>query len=112
MQSRISTADLFAKAQVGLGATYHCGSDSYGYFICYVDPKTKTIGVYIPKHWFKNDWTDGSMEHEPFDSAHQPTEYFQAFRGHWYKLDGQSGLRICRHDLYIGGCYFYQDPSF
>ena len=111
MKSRISTADLFAKAKVGLGASHQCGSDSYGYFICYLDPKTKTIGVYTPKQWFKNDWTDGSMEHEPFDSTRQPEQYFQAFRGKWYKLDKITGLRIRQYQLFIGQCICYQDPS-
>ena len=112
MKSRISTADLFAKAKVGLGASHQCGSDCYGYFICYVDPKTKTIGLYMPKHWFKHDWTDGSMEHEPFDPTRQPVYFFQAFRGHWYSLDKLTGLRTSRYHLSIGHCSFYQDPSF
>jgi len=112
MKSRISTADLFAKAQVGLGASHSVGSDCYGFFICSVDSKTKTIGVYTPKHWFKHDWTDGSMEHEPFDPTRQPEQYFQAFRGHWYSLDNMTGLRTRQYRLSIGYCSFYQDPSF
>lgn len=111
MKTKKTTAELFAEAKVGLGATHHCGSDSYGFYICYVDPKTKTIGVYEPEHWFKRDWTDGSMEHEPFDPNHQPTDYLQAFRGHWYELDRVTGTRRGRYSLAIGYCSFYQDPS-
>ena len=112
MKTKISSADLFAKAKVGLGATYHSGSDSYGFYIASVDPKTKTIGIYEPRHWFKNDWTDGYMEHEPFDPTHQPTNYLQAFRGHWYEFDKSTGARLGRFELFIGVCQFYQDPSF
>lgn len=112
MRSKISTQDLFNKAQVGLGATHHCGSDSYGCYICYVDPKTKTIGTYTPKHWFEKSWTDGSMKHEPFDPAKQPTDFYQAFRGHWYVLDRVTGTRRGRYSLTIGYCSFYQDPAF
>ena len=112
MKTKISTADLFAQAKVGLGATHISGSDRYGFFIAFVDPETKTIGVYEPEHWFKNDWPDGSMEHEPFDQTHQPTDYLQAFRGHWYKLDRQTGLRRSKYNLSIGQCVCYQDPSF
>lgn len=110
-KKRITTDELFSKAAVGVGATHQSGSDAYGYWICFVDPKTKTIGLYTPKHWFKNNWTDGSMEHEPFDPKHGAEEFCQAWRGHWYKLDAL-GNRIGRISLGIGSCCFYQDPSF
>lgn len=111
MKSRISTATLFAKAKVGLGASKQVGSDCYGYYISFVDPKTKTIGLYTPKHWFKNDWTDGSMEVEPYRENTPPTLFLQAFRGRWYKLD-RLGNRECKYSVCIGHCAFYMDPSF
>ena len=110
-RKRISTEELFAKAAVGVGVTEHYGSDSYGRWICYVDPKTKTIGMYTPHSWFKNDWTDGSMEHDPFDPKHGAEAFYQAWRGHWYRLDAL-GRRTGRVSFSIGACSFYQNPSF
>ena len=110
-RKRISTEELFAKAAVGVGVTERYGSDSYGRWICYVDPKTKTIGLYSPKHWFKNDWTDGSMEHDPFDPKHGAEFFCQAWRGKWYKLDAL-GNRLGSMPISIGACCCYMDPSF
>lgn len=110
---RISTADLFSKAKVGEGATYSVGSDSYGYFITDVDPKTKSIGLYTPSHWFRRDWTDGDMEHAPFDPNAKPEFWLCAFRGKWYYYDPVAKRRLSnQHPIHIGHCCFYQDPSF
>lgn len=112
MRSKISTQDLFAKAKVGLGATHPCGSDSYAYYICYVDPTTKTIGLYSPRCWFKNDWTDGGMEVEPYRENTPPTLFLQAFRGRWYELDNKTGLRQYKFSIHIGNAIAYRDPTF
>lgn len=113
MKSRISTADLFAKAKVGLGASKQVGSDCYGYYISFVDPKTKTIGLYTPKHWFKRDWTEGHMEHDPFDPKAKPEFWLQAYRGKWYYYDMKTKTRLhTQHPICIGHCSFYQNPSY
>jgi len=112
MKSKISTDELFSKAAVGLGATKHCGSDSYGYYISFIDPARKTIGLYQPKHWFANSWTEGSMKHEDYKPDTPPTMYLQAWRGSWYLLDNATGARRDRYPICIGHCSFYQDPSF
>lgn len=112
MRSKMSTADLFALAKVGEGATYSIGSDSYGYFITEVDPKSKTIGLYTPKHWFKRDWTDGDMVHDDFDPDAKPEFWLQAYRGKWYYYDMKTKTRLhTQHPIHIGYCCFYQDPS-
>ena len=110
-RSKISTNDLFAKAELGIGATKHVGSDSYGYYVSFIDKDRKVIGLYTPKHWFKNDWTDGSMEHEPYKEGTPPEVFLQAWRGKWYVLD-HLGKRAGKSGIRLGGCCFYQDPSF
>lgn len=114
MKSKISTEALFAKAALGIGATEHCGSDSYGLWISYVDPKTKTIGVYAPRSWFKHDWTDGHMEVEAYKPGQKPERFFQAYRGKWREIfPGKTGpgWRVPAR-ITVGHCVEYRDPSF
>lgn len=111
MRSKIPTNELFAKAELGMGATKHVGSDSYGYYISYIDPVNKVIGLYEPRSWFEKSWTEGSMKHEPYVPDTPPTVYLQAWRGSWYLLDNATGARRGRYPICIGHCSFYQDPS-
>ena len=110
MRSKISTDELFAQAQLGMGATKHVGSDSYGYYISFIDPEHKTIGLYEPDHWFEHSWTDGSMKHAAYVPDTPPTLYLQAWRGKWYVLDSL-GNRTGSMSIHLGACCFYQDPS-
>ena len=105
MKKKITTAELFSKAKVGVGATVHCGSDAYGYYIATVDLKTKTIGLYSPKARFKHDWTEGNMETDAFDPNQKPTKFVQVFRGSWYELDEDRNRSPWRKmNLHIGYC--------
>lgn len=110
MRSKISTDELFAKAKVGVGATKHVGSDAYPYYVAFVDPSRKVIGLYQPKTWFKHDWTDGHMEVEEFKDGTAPGLFLQAFRGSWHVLD-TAGRRCGKFDIVLGYASSYQDPS-
>lgn len=111
MRSKMSSADLFAQAKLGIGATKCVGSDCYGYYVSFIDPTRKVIGLYEPRHWFKHDWTEGRMEHEPYKDGTAPEFYLQAFRGKWHWLDNL-GKRGGVSRIHLGACSFYEDPSF
>ena len=53
--------------EVGLGATYHIGSDSYPYYVSEV-LSNGIIGMYQPDSHFLKDWTDGFLLVDKFDA--------------------------------------------
>ena len=99
------------KIEVGLGATYHCGSDSYPYYVSEVLPKG-VIGMYRPNSNFEKDWTDGHKVVDKFDPNHETETYIRRFYGHWWTCT-KEGKRIQRwHDITFGHACAYTDPSF
>lgn len=99
------------KIYVGLGATYHIGSDSYPYYVSEVLPNG-VIGLYSPDSHFEKSWTDGSRIVDKFDPE-QPTKiYIKRSYGHWWECT-KDGKRIRRwHSICFGYASAYQDPSF
>lgn len=97
--------------EVGLGATYHCGSDSYPYYVSEVLPKG-VIGLYRPNSHFEKDWTDGHGVVDKFDQSHETETYIRRSYGHWWICD-KNGKRIGRwHNISFGSACAYTDPSF
>ena len=99
--------------EVGLGATYSVGSDSYPYYVSELLPKG-VIGLYKPASHFPEgkDWTYGSMDVDPFDSNHPTETYIRRCYGHWWTCN-KDGKKISRwHRISFGHAYSYQDPSF
>ena len=97
--------------EVGLGATYSIGSDSYPYYVSEVLPNG-VIGLYEPSSHFEHDWTEGSMVVDKFDSSHASEVYIRKSYGHWWECD-KDGKRKCRwHSIHFGHACSYRDPSF
>ena len=97
--------------QVGLGATYNCGSDAYPYYVSEVLPNG-VIGLYEPNSHFEKDWTDGHQVVDKFDPAKKSEFYIRRAYGHWWTCS-KIGIREKRwHDISFGHAYAYQDPSF
>ena len=99
------------KIQVGLGATYHCGSDAYPYYISEVLPNG-VIGLYKPDAHFEKDWTDGYQIVDPFDAAKQSEIYIRRSYGNWWVCE-KNGKRMHKwHSISFGHASSYRDPSF
>ena len=97
--------------EVGLGATYSVGSDSYPYYVSEVLPNG-VIGLYQPNSHFEHDWTEGSMVADKFDLSHETEVYIRKSYGHWWECD-KDGKRIHRwHSIHFGHACSYRDPSF
>lgn len=111
--SKATPNQLLLAAYPGLGATKHVGSDSYGYYVCAVDPEKKMIGLYAPDSHFEHDWTDGHEVTDPFEPGHEPELVIQLFRGKWYEWD-KGTLKRTNRKVYLcwGYCSNYRDPSF
>lgn len=111
MKNHLKEIEEDLKIQVGLGATYHCGSDSYPYYVSEVLPKG-VIGLYRPNSHFEKSWTDGHEIVDPFDATKPSEVYIRRTYGHWWVCDKQ-GKRIRRwHSISFGYASSYQDPSF
>lgn len=97
--------------EVGTGATYHCGSDRYPYYVSELLPHG-VIGMYRPNSHFEKNWTDGHLVVDKFDSSHVSEFYIRKSYGTWWKCD-KNGKRIQKwHSIRFGYASSYQDPSF
>ena len=104
--------EMFEGVTVGTGASYHVGSDTYGYYVSEVDRDNATIGLYRPACRFTKCWEDGSMTADPFDPKHGTDVKYVAWRGRWWRLD-ESGIRTREtQSWHFGSCCNYRDPSF
>ena len=97
--------------QVGVGATYTIGSDSYPYYVSEVLPGG-VIGLYEPGSHFENSWADGDMKVDDFDASHHTEVYIKRRYGKWWRVtkDGTPIEHFVR--LRFGHAYSYRDPSF
>lgn len=100
---------------VGMGATLSCGSDRYPYYVSERLPNN-VIGLYRPGYHFTNDWTDGDMTVDEFDSNAKSTLYIKRRYGKWWAVrrDGTPLRRFTsRYErLSFGSAIAYRDPSF
>ena len=100
--------------EVGLGATYHCGSDAYPYYISELLPNN-VIGLYSPNSYFDKTHPSyfGDQVVEDFDPNHKTEIYIRRRYGNWWTCD-KNGKKISRFNrtLKFGYARSYLDPSF
>ena len=111
MKNHQATIEEDLKIEVGIGATYHCGSDAYPYYVSEVLPNG-VIGLYRPNSHFEKDWTDGHKIVDKFNPKCLSEFYIRRSYGHWWTCN-KDGKRICRwHSISFGHASAYTDPSF
>jgi len=101
------------KIDVGMGATYHCGSDSYPYYVSEVLPKG-VIGLYNPDSRFDDEhpWEGGVEVVDPFDASQASEIYIKRLYGNWWECT-KDGKKVRKwHDIHFGYAHSYRDPSF
>ena len=98
--------------KVGVGATYHVGSDCYPYYVASLN--NGIVGIYGPKI-LKYSMHDGICEIAPFDPSILPTSYRKIYRNGWYDCDKDGNLVVPHRKAFpltYGSASYYLDPSF
>ena len=97
--------------KVGIGATYHSGSNCYPYYVASLN--NGIVGVYRPGIVIVSR-DKNIYDIDPFDPSISPTSYRKIYRNNWYDCDKDGNLVVPHRKsfpLVYGTASYYLDPS-